>query len=154
METNNKPNRLHPLVAIAAVSVTVLSLAGVAAITGLLPTSHSENGPVNTPVATLAAPAAHAQSSDHESTVAAAIGQGRGSAQDLRMPDTRDLASGRGTSSAPDVLVVKVAEPTPQSDGVDWAEVGIGAGAVGIAIFSIGGAVLVAQRRRRVFPAH
>jgi outer membrane lipoprotein SlyB len=57
METN-KPNRLHPLVAIAAVSVTVLSLAGVAAITGLLPTSHSESGPANAPVASLMAPAA------------------------------------------------------------------------------------------------
>ncbi len=45
MESNNKSNRIHPLVAIAAVSVTVLSLTGVAAITGLLPSSNSENGP-------------------------------------------------------------------------------------------------------------
>lgn len=59
MDTNNKPNRIHPLVAIAAVSVTVLSLTGVAAITGLLPTSHSESGPANAPVASLMAPAAN-----------------------------------------------------------------------------------------------
>lgn len=59
MDTNNKPNRLHPLVAIAAVSVTVLSLTGVAAITGLLPTSHSESGPANAPIASLMAPAAN-----------------------------------------------------------------------------------------------
>jgi outer membrane lipoprotein SlyB len=39
----NKPNRLHPLVAGAAVSVMLASLTGVAAMTGLLPTSHSEN---------------------------------------------------------------------------------------------------------------
>lgn len=58
METTNKPNRIHPLVAIAAVSVTVLSLAGVAAITGLLPTSHGESGPGSAAVASLMAPAA------------------------------------------------------------------------------------------------
>jgi hypothetical protein len=106
-------------------------------------------------VAALAAPAAQAQSSDHESTVAAAIGQGLGSAQDLRMPDTRDLASGRGTSAAPEVMVVKMAEPAPQGGGIDWGDVGIGAGAVaGLALISVGGTALVAQRRRRVFPAH
>jgi uncharacterized protein YcfJ len=35
--------RIHPLVAVAAVSVTLFSLAGIAAITGVLPTSHSAN---------------------------------------------------------------------------------------------------------------
>lgn len=39
----NKPNRLHPLVAGAAISVMLASLTGVAAMTGLLPNSHSEN---------------------------------------------------------------------------------------------------------------
>lgn len=58
METTNKPNRIHPLVAIAAVSVTVLSLTGVAAITGLLPTSHGESGPGSAALANLVAPAA------------------------------------------------------------------------------------------------
>ena len=105
--------------------------------------------------AALAAPAAQAQSSDHESTVAAAIGLSDDLAQDLRMPDTRDLASGRGTSSSPEVMVVKVAEPAPQAGGIDWGDVGIGAGAVaGLALISIGGTALVGQRRRRVFPAH
>ena len=106
-------------------------------------------------VAALAAPAAQAQSSDHESNVAAAIGQGLGSAQDLRMPDTRDLATGRGTSTAPDVMVVRVAGPAPQAGGIDWGDVGIGAGAVAcLALIAIGGTALVGQRRRRVFPAH
>ena len=102
----------------------------------------------------LAAPAAGAQSSDHESTVAAAVGAGRSEGQDLRMPDTRDLATGRGTSTAPDVVVVKLAEPVPQSGGIDWAEVGIGGGAVALALLAIGGAVMLAQRRRHVSPAH
>lgn len=43
MDTNNKPKRLHPLVAGAAISVMLASLTGVAAMTGLLPNSHSED---------------------------------------------------------------------------------------------------------------
>lgn len=42
MEANTK-SKLHPLTAIAAVSVTLFSLVGVGAITGLIPTSHSQN---------------------------------------------------------------------------------------------------------------
>ena len=56
MEANHKPNRIHPLMAIAAVSVIVLSITGVAAITGLLPTSHGESGPGNASVASMFAP--------------------------------------------------------------------------------------------------
>ncbi|MFS0753307.1 glycine zipper 2TM domain-containing protein [Noviherbaspirillum sp. 1P10PC] len=47
MDTYNKPgskpNRLHPLVAGAAISVMLASLTGVAAMAGLLPNSHSES---------------------------------------------------------------------------------------------------------------
>jgi hypothetical protein len=35
--------RIHPLVAVAAASVTLFSLLGIAAITGVLPTSHGAN---------------------------------------------------------------------------------------------------------------
>lgn len=48
MET--QPRRIHPLVALAAVSVTVASLVAVAAMTGLLPGSHAE-APAPTTVA-------------------------------------------------------------------------------------------------------
>lgn len=41
METTSKTS-MHPLTAIAAVSVTLFSLAGIGAITGLIPTSHSQ----------------------------------------------------------------------------------------------------------------
>ncbi|HEX7634516.1 MAG TPA: glycine zipper 2TM domain-containing protein, partial [Noviherbaspirillum sp.] len=41
MESNNTPNRIHPLVAGAAISVMLVSLTGVAALTGLIPNSHS-----------------------------------------------------------------------------------------------------------------
>ena len=40
METTKTTSRIHPLTAAAAVSVIVVSLAGTAAITGLLPSSH------------------------------------------------------------------------------------------------------------------
>jgi outer membrane lipoprotein SlyB len=42
METNK---RIHPLIAAAAIGVLLLSLTGVAAMTGLLPTSHSTPNP-------------------------------------------------------------------------------------------------------------
>jgi len=48
---NNTPTRIHPLVAGAAISVMLVSLTGVAAITGLIPNSHSEAAPAGTPVA-------------------------------------------------------------------------------------------------------
>lgn len=51
MEIVKTSNRIHPLVAAAAVSVMLVSLVGVAAITGILPNSHSTAAP-----ATLAAP--------------------------------------------------------------------------------------------------
>lgn len=53
MELNQVTNRIHPLVAGAAVSVTLVSLLGAAAIAGILPTSHGSVAP-----AAEAAPAA------------------------------------------------------------------------------------------------
>ena len=40
MNTIRTTRRIHPLVALAAVCVTLVSLLGIAAITGVLPTSH------------------------------------------------------------------------------------------------------------------
>jgi len=40
METNQTSNRIHPLMAGAAVSVMLVSLLGIAAMTGILPNSH------------------------------------------------------------------------------------------------------------------
>ena len=39
MENNNTSRRIHPLAAGAAISVMLVSLTGVAAITGLIPSS-------------------------------------------------------------------------------------------------------------------
>ncbi|RFP21841.1 glycine zipper 2TM domain-containing protein [Duganella sp. BJB488] len=52
METAATSNRIHPLMAAAAVSLTLVSLAGAAAITGLLPNSHG--AAVSNPAADMA----------------------------------------------------------------------------------------------------
>lgn len=57
METSSTPRRIHPLVAAAAASVILVSLTGVAALTGLLPTSHGNA----TDPAAATAPAAASQ---------------------------------------------------------------------------------------------
>ena len=44
-------SRIHPLMAGAAISVTIISLVGAAAIAGLLPSSHSENKAANASLA-------------------------------------------------------------------------------------------------------
>ena len=62
METTqtSTPSRIHPLVAGAAVSVTLASLLGVAALSGLLPNSH---GSIESKVATTTPPALVASTS-------------------------------------------------------------------------------------------
>ncbi|AJC21870.1 glycine zipper 2TM domain-containing protein [Pandoraea pulmonicola] len=45
MDNDLQPRRMHPLIAAAAGSIVVVSLLGVAAITGVLPTAKSTNGP-------------------------------------------------------------------------------------------------------------
>jgi hypothetical protein len=72
-----------------------------------------------------------------------------GETQDFRSPDARDAAEGRGTWNAPDVTVIRVAEPsTSPSDGLDWGDAGIGAGGVlGLILLGTGGALLVVHRR-------
>src|SRR5215210_5728890 len=72
-------------------------------------------------VAALAAPAAVARPADFRSPDTrdagnAAIQQDQ-PRQDLRTPDARDQAAGRGTFTAPEVTVVKVAEPAPAATG-------------------------------------
>lgn len=46
MEAQTSPQRIHPLIAVAAVAVTLVSLTGVAAITGFLPSSQSASASV------------------------------------------------------------------------------------------------------------
>jgi hypothetical protein len=75
--------------------------------------------------------------------------------RDLRSPDARDAAAGRGTFSAPDVTVVRVAEPTPSSSGgLDWGDAGIGAASLlGLILVGLGGTLFVLHRRHADQPA-
>jgi hypothetical protein len=69
-------------------------------------------------------------------------------AQDLRNPDTVDMASGRGTENAPEVVVVEAPAPAPAADGIDWADIGLGAGGVAaLGLIALGGGLLIVRRR-------
>ena len=68
METPIKSNRLHPLLAAAAVAVLLVCLVGVAAMTGMLPNSNSQN---NKAVAELDAAAKEADKKAAEAQAAA-----------------------------------------------------------------------------------
>jgi hypothetical protein len=68
--------------------------------------------------------------------------------QDLRSPDARDAAAGRGTFNAPDVTVIKLPQSAPSPrGGVDWADAAIGAGgATGLLAISLAGAMTLRRR--------
>ena len=76
--------------------------------------------------------------------------------QDLRSADARDAAEGRGTYNSPDVMIVKVSQPSPakapdpsSAGGIDWADAGIGAGSLlGLSLIGCGGAFVLVHRRR------
>ena len=100
-------------------------------------------------VAALAAPGAHAQGPSPDTRDAATGWHGGTPHQNLASPDAQDAANGRGTFSAPEVTVLRVPQPAPTSGGgVDWADVGIGAGGMlGVVLLAGGGAAIATRRR-------
>jgi hypothetical protein len=70
--------------------------------------------------------------------------------QDLRSPDARDAAAGRGSFNSPEVTVVKLAQPSASPDGgLDWGDAGIGAAALlGLLLLGLGGTLAVMHRRQ------
>jgi hypothetical protein len=69
--------------------------------------------------------------------------------QDLRSPDTVDASEGRGTYTAPNVMIVKVPEPLQAEGSIDWADAGIGAGGLlGLMLLGLGGSLAVVHRRQ------
>jgi hypothetical protein len=88
---------------------------------------------------------------DMHASTATALAQGREKpATDLRSPDARDAAEGRGTFSAPEVTVVKVPQTSPPaSSSIDLSDAVIGAGgALAVILLASAGAFAVAHRRR------
>ena len=115
-------------------------------------------GAIALAIAAAAAPAAVAKPVDapagyqlpHGFQTADPSDAGPGPSQDFRHPDTIDYADGRGTYNAPDVVVVKAPEPVvqPVADGMDWADIGLGAGSVmGLGLVALGGGLLIVRRR-------
>jgi hypothetical protein len=66
---------------------------------------------------------------------------------DLRNPDTREMAEAGG--AAPEVTVVRVPQPVPAADtGLDWGDAGIGAGGMlGLVLLAAAGILAAAHRR-------
>jgi len=129
MEVVKSPSRIHPLVATAAVAVTLVSLVGVAAITGLLPTSNSTVAPQQAMSDTTGAP----QSQQ-------AMQQAQNNVQPAPQPASKpnyaahpqQNSNGYGTpapvarcTSCGEVQAVRAVQHTPPASGV-----GIVAGAV------------------------
>jgi uncharacterized protein YcfJ len=80
MEMNQSPNRIHPLMAGAAVSVILVSLLGIAAMTGVLPSSHANAAPttpITAPAPAIAPIPALAQAVVHQVAAAPAVHSGR-----------------------------------------------------------------------------
>ena len=66
---------------------------------------------------------------------------------DLRSPDTRDVANGRGPQFVQTPLVHIVATGS-SAHGFDWGDAGIGAGgAIALVLLALGSAMLVTHRR-------
>ena len=113
-------------------------------------------------LAALAAPTAVAQQQDLRSpdtrdaasagerpAMAEARSEASTERQDLRSPDARDAAAGRGTFSAPAVMVVKVPASSPSAGGIDWRDAGIGAGGLLVLILvGLAGSVGAVHRRQ------
>jgi hypothetical protein len=102
-------------------------------------------------LAAFAAPTAVAQQLTPDARDAARAAQ---VPRDLRSPDTRDAAAGRGTFNAPDVVVIKLRQPSPSptasasADGIDWADAGIGAASLlGLMLFALSTFVVVHRRQ-------
>jgi uncharacterized protein YcfJ len=125
METTHSLNRIHPLMAAAAVSVVIVSLTGAAAITGLLPTSKSAPdtqaalaaaGPYATPQANLV-PMTNAQG--QVVMVPAAALQGQAASAQLSAaplsatPVTPQVAMQLAAGPAPQQLAMPVAAAQP-----------------------------------------
>lgn len=102
---NNASNRIHPLVAGAAISVMLVSLTGVAAITGILPVSHS-SGSSATQVAGLTDAAASAP-------ISAALVQPLPAAVPAA-PAKPEIAESKPEPKAAPTRTVYVREPQPR----------------------------------------
>ena len=138
MSDSQTKKSLHPLIAIAAVSVTILSLVGVAAMTGLLPGSKGEVKP-DAATTSLAAVASADVKDDAKSEAQAAASK----TTTTKTQASHSASVRSANAQADDVIAAeKTAKPICNSCGVvesvrsieQKAEKGSGVGAVAGAV--------------------
>jgi len=142
MTTLQHSKRIHPLVAVAAAAVTLFSLVGIAAITGLLPDSHGTVQPTNVQATS---EQASAQTAPAETkTESAALTTAKPAAKTLLpKPASRnntststvqtgaeDTAPRGQVATAPAPVVAPAPAPVAQKQEPKNSPVGIGVGAV------------------------
>ena len=121
--------RIHPLVAVAAASVTLFSVLGIAAITGVLPTSQGANSDVGTsdmqsrPQAVRAEEANRPDEAPVSKHAAKAVHQN----QTARV---QQASAQQGNAPEPVQRAPVVATQTPQKPAAQNSPIGIGVGAV------------------------
>jgi outer membrane lipoprotein SlyB len=121
METNNTSNRIHPLIAAAAVSVMLVSLVGVAAITGVIPTSHGSATPMAVPApAVTAAPVAAAAPAPAPSVDAKAAANNVVNPQPKRVAASPSPAPAHRSYAPP--RETRTTESRPQPRSYQYAE--------------------------------
>ena len=126
MDIAQHSKRIHPLVAIAAATVTLFSLLGIAAITGLLPSSHSsspDSSRDNQQINAMAEPGKASDPGWTESKPGNA--QPQKSVVHQSKPATAAVASNEPAQSTQ-----AVAAPAPVKQQPKNSAVGIGVGAV------------------------
>ena len=133
METTTTSNRIHPLMAAAAVSLTVVSLVGAAAIAGILPTSHSANADHPPAVAQQAAPLAAAAPTPAAAPVVHEVVRYKTVVRHERDGEHVRLAQadqGRDTQAAPNYQQQPAPAPVQPAAAPRNSALGIGIGAV------------------------
>lgn len=124
METTTTSNRIHPLIAAAAVSVMLVSLVGVAAITGVIPTSQSQATPAAVPAPVVStAPAASATPVAVAEPAPAPSVEAKTAADKVVNPQPKRAAAPASPAPAPKSYAARETRTTqPQPRSYQYAE--------------------------------
>ena len=112
MEANTKKS-MHPLAAIAAISLTLFSLAGIGAITGLIPTSHGTQALQARTADEAAIPAAAAQPAKAATVVSIKTSVGEPAARKVAVRRVKPVEPAARPIDEP-VLIAQAPQPLPQ----------------------------------------
>ena len=126
MTSTPTSHRIHPLLAVAAVSVTVVSLLGIAAITGVLPSSHGLTSQTARDTA-LISPDTSRNSPQNQAVLQEAQPAKRVAQNATKKPVIPSDQSGQQVAAAP----TQATQPAPEKNSA----IGIGVGAL------VGGAI-------------